>query len=68
LGNVTIVRKGDEDVISNGTETVVCRTQGSMRRCGGQGDILAGAIGTMLAWAIKHPLLMYPRTVHFFFN
>jgi hypothetical protein len=30
---------------------------GSNRRCGGQGDVLAGTLGTFLAWASKSKLL-----------
>ena len=30
---------------------------GSQRRCGGQGDVLAGALGTFLAWAARGGLL-----------
>ncbi|EGG17562.1 hypothetical protein DFA_08558 [Cavenderia fasciculata] len=51
LGNVTIIQKGKEDIITNGKQTVVCSSDGMPRRCGGQGDLLAGAIGTMYAWA-----------------
>ncbi|KAI0072290.1 Ribokinase-like protein [Panus rudis PR-1116 ss-1] len=31
-------------------ERVVVDVQGGYKRCGGQGDILSGSIGTMLAW------------------
>jgi len=31
-------------------EQVVVDVQGGLKRCGGQGDILSGSIGTMLAW------------------
>lgn len=30
---------------------------GSPRRCGGQGDVLAGVLGTLLAWAARAPPL-----------
>jgi NAD(P)H-hydrate repair Nnr-like enzyme with NAD(P)H-hydrate dehydratase domain len=29
----------------------ICSTPGSLRRIGGQGDIMAGCIATFLAWA-----------------
>lgn len=47
-----IVRKGREDVImgSNADMVGVCREQGSPRRAGGQGDVLAGSIATFIAW------------------
>eukprot|EP01132_Coremiostelium_polycephalum_P003133 gene3133-3917_t len=51
LGNITIVHKGKEDIITNGDITVHCDTEGMPRRCGGQGDFLAGALGTMYAWS-----------------
>eukprot|EP01133_Synstelium_polycarpum_P007702 gene7702-9019_t len=54
LGNVTIVQKGREDIITNGAVSATCDVDGIPRRCGGQGDILAGAIGTMYAWALLH--------------
>lgn len=50
LGGVTIVRKGPSDVISNGEMTIVCEEDGSPRRCGGQGDLLSGAITTFSNW------------------
>lgn len=53
LGNVTIVRKGPSDVISDGHNVVECTEPGSARRCGGQGDILAGALGTFTYWSQK---------------
>lgn len=34
------------------TSAVVrCEEEGGLKRCGGQGDVLAGAIGTFAAWA-----------------
>tara|TARA_R110002050_G_scaffold112879_1_gene227357 strand:+ start:42 stop:674 length:633 start_codon:yes stop_codon:yes gene_type:complete len=50
LGGVTIFRKGRTDVITNGKVTLEYHEDGSPRRCGGQGDITAGSIGTFLAW------------------
>ncbi|KAK0489009.1 Ribokinase-like protein [Armillaria novae-zelandiae] len=63
LGGVTVLQKGAKDIISVDTtgnkasttedskETVEVDIEGGMKRCGGQGDILSGAVGTMLAWA-----------------
>lgn len=51
LEGVTVVRKGKVDIISNGKMQAECSTEGSFRRCGGQGDILAGSIGTFSYWA-----------------
>eukprot|EP00298_Acanthocystis_sp_HF-20_P010182 c18724_g2_i1.p1 GENE.c18724_g2_i1~~c18724_g2_i1.p1 ORF type:complete len:358 (+),score=119.47 c18724_g2_i1:3-1076(+) len=50
LGNITIVKKGKEDLISNGINTFVCDQLGTPRRCGGLGDILSGTIGTIQGW------------------
>ena len=51
LGGVTVVRKGPVDVISDGSCTVACDEVGSLKRSGGQGDVLAGTLATMLSWA-----------------
>ena len=51
LGNLTIIHKGAHDMISNGHYTEDCHAGGSPRRCGGQGDILAGMLATFLHWS-----------------
>ncbi|KAI0295944.1 Ribokinase-like protein [Russula brevipes] len=63
LGGVTVLQKGESDIIAVNTEgaaaaheaeqkeVVVMRTPGGMKRCGGQGDILSGSVGAFLAWA-----------------
>lgn len=51
LGGITIVKKGPEDIITDGSQVVVCSTEGSPRRCGGQGDLLSGALGVFTFWA-----------------
>ena len=48
LGNLTVIHKGAHDVISDGKYTEDCHTGGSARRCGGQGDILAGVTAVSL--------------------
>lgn len=50
LGGVTIVQKGRQDVISNGKDTMIVNIEGGLKRCGGQGDVLTGCLGTLLAW------------------
>ncbi|XP_076224309.1 NAD(P)HX dehydratase isoform X2 [Nomia melanderi] len=53
--NVTILHKGSKDVIVDGhkgTEAVSCGLAGSGRRCGGQGDLLVGALSVFWWWAI----------------
>ncbi|KAJ7170471.1 Ribokinase-like protein [Mycena crocata] len=32
-------------------ETIEVDVEGGLKRCGGQGDVLSGTVGTMLAWA-----------------
>ncbi|KAJ1818335.1 hypothetical protein LPJ75_001477 [Coemansia sp. RSA 2598] len=54
LDGVTVVRKGKTDVITNGSKVFVCEEPGGLRRCGGQGDILSGAIAAFLAWGYKY--------------
>ncbi|XP_028044643.1 ATP-dependent (S)-NAD(P)H-hydrate dehydratase [Monomorium pharaonis] len=54
--NVIILHKGAKDVIVDGhkgTEIVSCGLAGSGRRCGGQGDLLAGALTVFWWWAIS---------------
>nr|GAT47267.1 YjeF-domain-containing protein [Mycena chlorophos] len=54
LGGVTVLQKGAKDIISvdaEHAETVFVDAEGGLKRCGGQGDILSGTVGTMLAWA-----------------
>jgi ATP-dependent NAD(P)H-hydrate dehydratase len=51
MGGVLIVRKGAEDVVTDG-ETLLCVTEkGSPKRSGGQGDVLAGCLATFFSWA-----------------
>lgn len=51
LGGPTIVRKGPRDLISDGTCVAENGEPGSLKRSGGQGDVLAGTIATLLSWA-----------------
>ncbi|XP_063315874.1 ATP-dependent (S)-NAD(P)H-hydrate dehydratase isoform X1 [Pelobates fuscus] len=51
MGNITIVQKGERDLISDGEKVLVCSHEGSNRRCGGQGDLLAGSLGVLVHWA-----------------
>ncbi|XP_043852627.1 ATP-dependent (S)-NAD(P)H-hydrate dehydratase isoform X2 [Dromiciops gliroides] len=51
LGNLTVVQKGEKDVISDGEKVLVCSHEGSSRRCGGQGDLLSGSLGVLAHWA-----------------
>ncbi|KAK8470927.1 hypothetical protein PHAVU_003G091700 [Phaseolus vulgaris] len=56
IGGVTILRKGNSDLISDGNSVQAVSIYGSPRRCGGQGDILSGSVGVFLSWARKHIL------------
>ncbi|XP_068124145.1 ATP-dependent (S)-NAD(P)H-hydrate dehydratase isoform X3 [Hyperolius riggenbachi] len=51
MGNITIVQKGESDLISDGDKVFVCSHEGSNRRCGGQGDLLAGSLGVLVHWS-----------------
>eukprot|EP00245_Coleochaete_scutata_P014958 TRINITY_DN6484_c0_g1_i1.p1 TRINITY_DN6484_c0_g1~~TRINITY_DN6484_c0_g1_i1.p1 ORF type:complete len:343 (+),score=50.02 TRINITY_DN6484_c0_g1_i1:83-1111(+) len=51
LGGVTVVHKGASDRISDGSRVLECGVFGSPRRCGGQGDVVAGSIAVFMAWA-----------------
>mmetsp|Transcript_3903 Transcript_3903/g.5674 ORF Transcript_3903/g.5674 Transcript_3903/m.5674 type:complete len:357 (-) Transcript_3903:279-1349(-) len=53
LGNVTIMQKGPIDIISDGKNAAFGNAQGSLRRCGGQGDVLAGVSGLFVHWALS---------------
>lgn len=74
LGNVTIIQKGANDVISNGAALpslfgvtgaeLVESTQGGLKRVGGQGDILSGSTGTLLAWGLEWARGAYAHVGH----
>jgi len=49
-GDIVILQKGEIDIISNAHRTLTVDAQGGLKRCGGQGDILSGTVGTLLAW------------------
>ena len=55
--NIGIIKKGKEDIIivniNNQITNHTISAIGSPRRCGGQGDVLAGTLGTFLSWG-KH--------------
>ena len=54
LGGVTILRKGLTDIIAGGSSGEVVWEViegGSPRRCGGQGDLLAGALSVAAFWS-----------------
>jgi ATP-dependent NAD(P)H-hydrate dehydratase len=53
LGNITILRKGEADFVCNGRHVIKIDSDGSPKRCGGQGDILSGVIATLVAWSTR---------------
>lgn len=52
LDGVTILQKGAVDLICDGNHLLRCDVEGGPRRSGGLGDILAGTLGIVYAWAI----------------
>lgn len=53
-GGVTIIQKGPQDYISNGTQTIVSEGEGGLKRSGGQGDTLTGSLATLLAYRMAY--------------
>lgn len=51
LDGPLLFRKGAEDTICDGEQTVKNGAAGSKRRAGGQGDVLAGTLAVMVSWA-----------------
>lgn len=51
LNGPVVVKKGKNDLITDGRFTLLCSEEGSPRRAGGQGDVLSGTIATFTAWA-----------------
>lgn len=48
FGGAVIVKKGIVDIITDGKQAYFVSTQGSLKRPGGIGDLLAGTIGTFI--------------------
>lgn len=49
--NVILVLKGSRDQILSSNESLTCSANTSWRRCGGQGDLLAGTLATLAHYA-----------------
>ncbi|KAJ3270841.1 hypothetical protein HDV01_007390 [Terramyces sp. JEL0728] len=60
LGGVTIISKGEMDIIACGEKVIVSAIKGTPRRCGGQGDLLTGMLATFISWGIKYRELNGP--------
>ncbi|KAL8605695.1 hypothetical protein ACOMHN_064832 [Nucella lapillus] len=64
LGHVTVLRKGLEDIVSDGITVILCSTDGSPRRCGGQGDVLSGSVAAFYNWSLqKHKARSETETI-----
>jgi ATP-dependent NAD(P)H-hydrate dehydratase len=49
--NALVVKKGAQDEIyKNGKKVMTCDEEGGLKRSGGIGDVLAGTLGTFMAW------------------
>lgn len=65
LDGVTILQKGQHDLITvyiteaQNEKTIIVDNEGGLKRCGGQGDILSGLTGTMLAWGKNYEQGVY---------
>lgn len=64
LDGPVVVSKGAFDVITNGKESVRCTEASTPRRCGGQGDILSGALAVFVSWS-KFMTTKLRRTLDF---
>ncbi len=53
IDNAIICKKGLIDIISDGRTSYYVAVEGSEKRCGGQGDILSGIIGTFSLFGRK---------------
>jgi ATP-dependent NAD(P)H-hydrate dehydratase len=52
FASATIVKKGLRDVIFCAGKEISCEEVGGLKRSGGIGDILAGTLGTLVAWHV----------------
>ncbi|KAN0060568.1 hypothetical protein ACQY0O_007220 [Thecaphora frezii] len=50
LDGPTILEKGKVDRVATATEVLDVTLEGGLKRCGGQGDILAGCLGAFAGW------------------
>ena len=53
FNNCVVVRKGIFDIVTDGKESLYINNDGSKKRCGGIGDILAGCIGTFCQHRVR---------------
>lgn len=61
FGSFVVMVKAEKDIIIAGDKMIPgCEFVGSGRRCGGQGDILAGSLATLFYWAGRENLADAP--------
>lgn len=63
LDGPVIVSKGPVDIITDGEVVVECTEESTPRRCGGQGDVLAGCMSVMISWAQRYSGHCMPATL-----
>ena len=51
MGGVAILQKGEIDRVAEGDLLGRVTNNGAPRRCGGQGDVVAGVMGVMNLWS-----------------
>lgn len=54
LKGPTVLEKGQVDRIATLHDFAEATTPGGLKRCGGQGDLLSGMLGTFLAWVKRY--------------
>lgn len=65
---ITVLQKGRIDRVwlssadGKGPPSVDCLPGGSLRRCGGQGDVLSGAVAALLRWSLQNSQQMRETT------
>lgn len=63
LQGTPILLKGKYDLLACDYEVVEIREPGSPRRCGGQGDLLAGSLGLTVKWALMNSIPLWQACV-----
>lgn len=54
MGGVNLIHKGYADIITNGKRVFLVKNRGSLKRCGGIGDCLAGLSSLYTYWSTKY--------------
>lgn len=53
IGSITVLSKGLVDIVIAGEQVGLVNTESSLKRCGGQGDILAGLVSLYAGWDLE---------------